>query len=225
MRNVRRVLRIALFLIVGLFLHYIMPQQDVARVTLVDSRLQNVTGWQAMFYAQEDAGTAESTAGRDLRLISTERVPTYLLGLIRSGRGTMVYRNEDTGWIYPPYFKFDSADLQAEAAATISTSEPYEWVIIRHYGWRIRWASIYPNAVSIRPAAGPDVRPIPWINLVIFAVMISGLLFVRAMWAQFRERTLDPLADKAGDRLDHVNADMAERKGRISRWLGTWRKK
>lgn len=225
MRNIRRFLRIALFLVLGLFLHYVMPQQDIARIVNVDSRLQSVSGLQSWFYAQEDAGTAESTAGRDLRLISTERKATYFFGLIRGGNETMVYRNEDTGWIYPPYFKFDSSDLHAEAAAAVSSVEPYQWVVIRHYGWRIRWATIYPNAVSIRPAESEDFRPFPWINLVIFAVLLAGFLFLKAMWAQFRERTVDPLADKVGDQYDHVSADLSERKGRISRWLGTWRKK
>jgi len=225
MRNFRRIIRIALFLVIGLWLHYVMPQQDIVRIVDTDSRIQNVSGLQAMFYAQEDAGTAESSAGRDLRLISTERKATYFFGLIRGGNETMVYRNEDTGWIYPPYFKFDSSDLHAEASASVSTTEPYNWMIITHYGWRIRWATIYPNAVSIRPAPSEDFRPFPWLNLIIFALMLGGLLFVRAMWMQFRERTLDPLADRAGDQLDHVNADLAERKGRIARWLDTWRKK
>ena len=149
----------------------------------------------------------------------------YLFGLIRGSNETMVFRNEDTGWIYPPYFKFDSSDLQAEAAASISTAEPQQWVVVTHYGWRVRWLSIYPNAVAARPAPSEDYRPFPWVNLIIFAVMIGGLLFLRAMWLQFRERTVDPLADRVGDQMDHVNADLAERKGRISRWLDTWRKK
>lgn len=226
MRNVRRVIRIVLFLIVGLFLHYVLPQQDVARVVSVESRIQNISGLQSMFYAQEDAGTAESTAGRDLRLISTQRVPTYLFGLIRGGEPeTMVYRNEDTGWIYPPYFKFDSSDLHAEAAASISITEPYSWVVVTHYGWRIRWATIYPNAVSIRPAPGPDFRPFPWVNIIIYVVLLGLLFFVRAMWMQFRERTVDPLADRVGDQLDHVNADIAERRGRVRRWLDSWKSK
>jgi len=232
MRNIRRFVRTVLIAIAVLFLHYVMPQQDVARVVDTDSRIQNISGVQALLYAQEDAGTAESSAGRDLRLISTQRVPTYLFGLVRGGTPeTMVYRNEDTGWIYPPYFKFDSADLQAEASSSISVVEPFKWVLITHYGWRVRWASIYPNAVSIRPievAEGADpmeYRPFPWLNLFIFAVLIVGLLFARAMWMQFRERTLDPLADSAGDRLDHVNADLAERRGRLRRWLDTWKSK
>ncbi|MGJ8625061.1 MAG: DUF1523 family protein [Yoonia sp.] len=224
MRNIRRFLRIALFLIVGLFLHYVMPQQDIARITSTEVIRTDFSTFNRMFYAQADAGASENPT-RDLRLINTVRKSTYFFGLIRGDNETMVFRNEDTGWIYPPYFKFDSSDLQAESAASISTTQPYEWVIVRHYGWRIRFLSIYPNAVSVRPAPSEDYRPFPWINLVIFAALIGGVLFLRAMWAQFRERTVDPLADKVGDQYDHVSADLSERKGRVSRWLGTWRKK
>lgn len=223
MRNIRRFLRIFLFLIVGLFLYYVMPQQDVARVTSTEVIRTDFGGLQRLFYAQADSGQVDNVT-RDLRLINTERKATYLFGLMRGNNETMVYRNEDTGWIYPPYFKFDSADLQAEASAEISTAQE-EWVVITHYGWRIRWASIYPNAVAIRPAPSEDFRPVPWVNLILFGVMIVGALFLRAMWRQFRERTVDPLADKVGDRLDHVNADLAERKSGVSRWLDTWRKK
>ena len=224
MRNIRRSLRIALFLVLGLFLHYVMPQQDIARITSTEIIRTDFSSFNRMFYAQADSGTVDNPT-RDLRLINTERKATYFFGLIRGGNETMVFRNEDTGWIYPPYFKFDSSDLQAESAAAISTAEPQEWVVITHYGWRVRWASIYPNAVAVRPAESEDFRPFPWVNLIIFAALIAGLLFLRAMWAQFRERTVDPLADKVGDQYDHVSADLSERKGRVSRWFGTWRKK
>ncbi|MEL6960600.1 MAG: DUF1523 family protein, partial [Pseudomonadota bacterium] len=139
MRNVRRVFRITLILIVGLYLHYVLPQRDVARITSTEVIRVDFSGVQRLFYAQADSGQVEGV-NRDLRLIYTERTNTYLFGLIRGGTDTMVYRNEDTGWIYPPYFKFDSSDLQAEAAASISTAEPFEYVVITHYGWRIRWA-------------------------------------------------------------------------------------
>ena len=230
MRNIRRSLRIALFLIVGLFLHYVMPQQDVARITSTEIIRQDFSTFNRWFYASADVGGVDN-ATRDLRLINTERKATYLFGLIRGNNETMVYRNEDTGWIYPPYFKFDSSDLQAEAGAAISTVEPYDWVVVTHYGWRIRWLTIYPNAVAIRPievAQGQspeEYRPFPWANLIIFAVLIGGFVFLRAMWLQFRERTVDPLADRVGDQFDHASADLAERKGRLSRWLSTWRKK
>src|SRR6056297_3725167 len=108
MRNVRRFFRILLFVIAGLYLHYTLPQQDVARITGVSDRLERLSAIQRIFYNQVDMGSEEGDM-RDLRLINTERVKTYLFGLVRGGKGVMVYRNEDTG-VYPPYFKFDSSD-------------------------------------------------------------------------------------------------------------------
>ncbi|SLN36134.1 DUF1523 family protein [Roseisalinus antarcticus] len=224
MRNIRRVLRVIVFLVVGLFLHYVMPQQDVARITSTEIFRTDFSGVTRLFYAQADAGAAEQVT-RDVRLINTERRRTYLFGLVRGGPQTMVYRNEDTGWIYPPYFKFDSSDLQAEAAASISTAEPYNWVVVTHYGWRIRFLSVYPNAVSIREIPGPDYRPIPWVNIIVFIALIAGYFFVRAMWLQFRERTLDPIGDRAGDQIDRVQADIAKGRGRFRRWLDSWKSK
>lgn len=224
MRNFRRAVRIAVFLILALWLHYVMPQRDIARVTSTEVVRTDFSALNRIFFAQADTGATDNPS-RDLRFINTERKATYLFGLIRGGNQTMVYRNEDTGWIYPPYFKFDSADLQAEAGAAISTAEPYDWVVITHYGWRIRWLSIYPNAVSIRPAPSEEFRPIPWGNIIIYIALIAAVLFLRAMWRQFRERTLDPLADRAEDRMDHVQADFAERRGRVRRWLDSWKSK
>lgn len=223
MRNIRRTIRIVLFLFLALWLHYVLPQRDTVRITGISDRIETLSGVQRLFYAQVDSGAQEG-AIRDLRLVNTQKQRTWLLGLVhRGGERTMVYRNEDTGWIYPPYFKFDSSNLEAEAEDLVSTQDEPRWALVTHYGWRIRWLSIYPNAVSIRPAPGPDYRPFPWVNLIIYAVFILGFLFLRAMWRQFRERTLDPLADKAGDRLDHVNANVAERRGRLRRWLDSWR--
>lgn len=230
MRNFRRLIRIALFLVAGLWLHYVMPQQDIVRVVKTEDFRVDFSVWNRMFYAQADSGTVELPT-RQVRIINTVRKRTFFFGLIRGGDQTMNYRNEDTGWIYPPYFKFDSSNLDTEAQDLVSTAQDPEWAIITHYGWRIKLVSVFPNAVSIRPIEVPagqsaeDYRPFPWLNLIIFAVMIVGFLFVRAAWRQFRERTVDPLADKVGDQYDHVSADLSERKGRVSRWLGTWRKK
>lgn len=225
MRNLRRIFRILLLLIVGLFLHYVLPQQDVARITSTEIIRTDFSNVNRIFYAQADSGNVENST-RDLRLINTQRLPTYFFGLIRGDEtSTMVYRNEDTGWIYPPYFKFDSSDLQAEADDLSSTAAEPNWVVITHYGWRIRFLTIFPNAVSIREVAGPDYRPFPWFNIGFFIFLAIAIVFLRAMWMQFRERTLDPLADKAGDRLDHVQADVAERRGRVRRWLDTWKSK
>ena len=213
-------------------LHYVLPQHDIARVTSTEVIRQDFTTFNRLFYAQADSGSAEHPT-RDIRFIYTERQKTFLFGFIkRDARGVMVYRNEDTGWIWPPYFKFDSSDLQAEAAASVSVDGTEKWVVITHYGWRNKFFSIYPNAVGIRGISGPDVKIIPWFNLFFFAFLIVAYFFIRAMWRQFRERSVDPLLEDAGEVWDRVDdqADAASAKargvfGRFKAWLATWSKK
>ncbi len=222
MRNFRRIFRITVFVAFGLLLHYALPQKDVARITGTDTIRQDFSSFNRWFFAQADSGNVDGV-NRDVLFITAQRKQTYLFGLIRGGDDVMVYRNEDTGWIWPPYFKFDTRDLQGEAQDLVSTAEDPKWVTITHYGWRNRFFTIFPNAIAIKQIDGPDYRPVPWFNIVFFIALIAAILFIRAMWMQFRERTLDPIADKAGDRLDHVNADLAERRGRIRRWLDSWK--
>ena len=213
MRNVRRIFRVVLFVIAGLYLHYTLPQHDVAKVTGISDRLERLSSFQQIFYNQVDLGSAEGEM-RDLRLINTVKVDTWFLGLWRGGERVMVYRNEDTG-VYPPYFKFDSSDLEAEASALAGKEQ---WVSITHYGWRMRFLSIYPNAISIKPVSGPEYRPFPWFNLFFFAFLIVGFFFVRAMWRQFVERTVDPTMDALEDGYDM-------RKSRVQKWFDSWRSK
>ncbi len=225
MRHIRMTLRLLMVLIVGGILHYVLPQHDVVRVTSTEIYRTDFSGINRWFYAQADSGNAEQPT-RDLRLINTERRRTFLLGFVpRDSYGTMVYRNEDTGWIWPPYFKFDSSDLQAQAGAVVSTAAAPQWLVITHYGWRNRFLTIYPNATAIRPVEGPDVQIIPWFNIVFFAFLLGAIVFVRAAWAQFRERSLDPALDAAGNKWDEVEAGVAERRSRMGRWMDSWRKK
>ncbi len=220
MQRLKTIVRVLALLIAGSFFHYVLPQHDIVKVTSTEIIRTDFSNLNRIFYAQADSGAAEQPT-RDLRLINTDKQRTFLLGFVqRDSTGVMVYRNEDTGWIWPPYFKFDSADLQAEAA---SLARGDEWAVITHYGWRVRWASIYPNAVGVRTVSGPDVTIIPWFNIFFFVFLMAAILFIRAMWRQFRERSVDPLLDVAGEQFDEVQAGVAERKGRISRWLDTWR--
>lgn len=222
MRRIRIIFRLVVVLIVGLFLHYVLPQHDVVQVTSTEVIRTDFSGWNRLFYAQADSGNVEQPT-RDLRLINTDKKRTFLLGFVpRDKTGVMVYRNEDTGWIWPPYFKFDSSDLQAEAA---SLARADGWAVVTHYGWRIRWATIYPNAIAVELVEGPDVRVIPWFSIVFFAFLLVAFFMLRAMWRQFRERSIDPLMDQAGDRLDEVQAGVAERRSGVRRWLGSWRSK
>lgn len=215
-------LGILLVLIVGLFLHYTLPQRDIVRITDTSNRITQIGGnW--IFYSIEDTGTgAETNTTRDIRFIDA----------VYADGDVMVYRNEDTGWFWPPYFKWDSATLQAEAANLRSTAAAPQWVAITHYGWRIPLFSAFPNAVSITPVEGPDVTLIPWVNIILLVVLLFVIVMIRKMWLQFRERMVDPALADAGEAWDSVEARAENARkeargffGRIGAWMNTWRAK
>jgi hypothetical protein len=208
-----------LILIVGAFLHYTLPQRDIVRVVGTYQERQDLGDWTRIFWASPDDQSA-TLANRDVQ---------FLQAISTSGRA-MVYRNEDTGWSWPPYFKFDSASLQTEAEDMKSTAEAPKWAVITHYGWRNELLSIFPNAVSVRAIASPDETIIPWFNIFFFATLLFLVLLLRRMWAQFRERTIDPAIAEVGETWDAVDAraDAAKARasgffGRIGAWLNTWR--
>jgi hypothetical protein len=217
-------IRIVLILIVGLFLHYTMPQRDV--VQIINTYNKNTPiGANWMFYSIEDTGTGvETTASvRDIR---------YIDAVYPDGSSVMVYRNEDTGWFWPPYFKWDSSTLQAEATNLKSDKISPQWVAVTHYGWRMPIFSIFPNAVKITPVEGPDVTLIPWLNLVILGFLAFAIFMIRKMWLQFRERLVDPTLadvgetfDAAGARVDAARKEARGFFGRIGAWINTWRAK
>jgi hypothetical protein len=216
-------IRIFLVLIVGLFLHYTMPQRDVVQVINTYNKNTPI-GANWMFYSIEDTGTGvETTASiRDIRFIDA----VYANGEV------MVYRNEDTGWFWPPYFKWDSSTLQAEATNLKTDKANPQWVAVTHYGWRMPIFSIFPNAVKITPVEGPDVSLIPWLNIVILGFLGFLILMIRKMWLQFRERMVDPALADVGETFDAAGArvEAAQKEargffGRIGAWLNTWRAK
>ena len=142
--KMRWILKVLLALLVLAVFHYNLPQRDIVRITGTEILRKDLSGWTGMFYAAAQSGEAQ-TQNRDLRLINT----------VRANGKVSVYRNEDTGFNWPPYLKFDSSNLQAEAEDAVSSKEAPEWYILRHYGWRNTFWSIYPNAVSLTPVAGP----------------------------------------------------------------------
>lgn len=79
----------------------------------------------------------------------------------------MVYRNEDTGWGLPPYFKFNSADIQAKAQAYANDKQLVE---IKYYGWRINWLNEFRNIVAIKPLAEGESSSNPWFSYILYAI-------------------------------------------------------
>jgi hypothetical protein len=216
-------LRILGVLLVAAFLHYTLPQRDIVRIVDTGNRVTQI-GANWMFYSIEDTGTgAETSTSRDIRFIDA---------VYPDGSSVMVYRNEDTGWFWPPYFKWDSSTLQAQATNLRSTAADPQWVAVTHYGWRISLVSAFPNAVAITPVEGPDVRLIPWVNIILLTALAFAIYMARKMWLQFRERMVDPALadvgetfDAAGARVEAVRREARGVFGRIGAWLSTWRTK
>lgn len=181
-------------LLLAAFLHYNLPQTDVVRIVGTDTRRMDFGG-NAFFWSAPDAGTAAGPT-RDVKFIETV--------LYGSGR-VMVYRNEDTGWGWPPYFKFNSFNLQAQASNLISTEATPRWVVITHYGWRNEFFTIFPNAIAIRPTDDPEALRIPWVNIVILTLLAALLLWLRALWRRFHRRTLAPVLEDVAAAIDRVD--------------------
>ena len=201
MRIAKWVFWITIWTLVGGFFHYTLPQVDIVRIT--DTYGKRVDfGENSIFWAQADVGSDGTVANRDVFFIQTRRAKGDV----------MVYRNEDTGWGWPPYFKFDTANLQAEAADLRSASGAPQYAALKHYGWRNEFLSIYPNAISVRPVDGPDAsKGIPFTNIIILTLFFALIYAIWVRWRRFRANRLDPA-------LERIEDDLADRQGRFSRW-------
>lgn len=197
MHYVKVVLGVLLGVVVFAFLDYALPSKNTVRISSTYNRLTDVTPSNAIFYASQNTGTVENASGlRDVRFIET----------VRPNGKVFVYRNEDTGWIWPPYFKYDSANLHAEATNLRSSRQDPQWVSVTAYGWRLPWLSTYPNAISIDTLASASEKPRNWPAMIILIVLFVFLVLFWRMWAQFRERTIDPAIRSADERFDRVEA-------------------
>jgi len=176
------------------FFHYTLPQHDIVRITNTEIRRIDF-GDNSIFWANPAPGTAEGIAGRDVHFIEA----------FRPNGKPIVYRNEDTGWGWPPYFKVDTSNLQAEARDLVSNKDDPQWVVITHYGWRNEYLSIYPNAVGVRPAEGPEERIIPWFNIVLLSILGLIVLWIWRVIARFKEDRIEPLIDDAGEFIESVD--------------------
>ena len=199
--------------LVGAVLHYTLPQNDVVRITdTYEKRID--PGENSWFWAVPDVGSSTTPANRDVFFIQTR---------LASGK-VMVYRNEDTGWGWPPYFKINSSNLQAEAVDLKSTADNPKWVLMRHYGWRNEFLTIFPNAVKIIQVDGPDYRAINWFNIIFLTIFFALVWAIWVRWRRFRRARIDPVLDSIGENLEAAGDAVAEKQGRFRRWLNTWRK-
>lgn len=194
--------------LVGGFLHYTLPQYDVVRIVNTYEERQQLGDWTRIFWSTPDQ---QSTAlqDRDVQFIQA----------VRPNGKAIVYRNEDTGWNWPPYFKFDTANLYTEANDAISTKDKPEWVRIMHYGWRSELLSSFPNAVKIAPAAGPDDKPINWISISILVVLAAVFWAIYVRLRRFKRNRLDPVFDSVEDGIFAAGDAIEENTQGLRRWF------
>ena len=174
-------------------------------------------GENSIFWASADTGNVGSAVNRDIFFIQTK--------LANSGE-VMVYRNEDTGWGWPPYFKFDTTNLQAEASDLKSVAEAPQYAMIKHYGWRNEFLSIFPNAISVEVVDGPDAsKGWPILNILILTLFAAVSYFIFIRWRRFRMARIDPTLEEIQDNWDAAGDAVEGGHGRLKQWLNSWRAK
>ena len=97
----------------------------------------------------------------------------------------MVYRNEDTRFSFPFYFKFDSADIEARAQAFSNAKQLVE---IKYYGWRNQFIDEFPNVISIRKLDNMADKSHPILtyinNIILLICWIVGFYIIRKRFSQ-----------------------------------------
>ena len=208
MAIVKWVFWITFWVLIGAFFHYTLPQKDVVRIVNTYEENIELRDWTRLFWSQPDDQSAE-LSNRYVQFVQA----------IRANGKPIVYRNEDTGWSWPPYFKFDTANLYTEANDAVSTKAAPRWFLVKHYGWRNEFMTIFPNAISVKAVEGPDApKGIPFLNIFILTLFFAIAYAIWVRWRRFRMARIDPT-------LEAIEDDFAEKRGRFSRWIGTWRKK
>lgn len=93
---------------------------------------------------------------------------------------TLVFRNEDTGWGFPFYFKFNSADVQAEI--NTAKNEAQE-VMLVSYGWRVQVLSMFPNVIGVKsPSESPQFSILKLIAYATHIVFWGFITFQFRTW-------------------------------------------
>ncbi|ACX81445.1 DUF1523 family protein [Aggregatibacter actinomycetemcomitans] len=161
MRKFFKYFFITVILVFHLFLfatvHYVFPRYDVTQVTGVEVKRMDKDG------LITKTNPADGPT-RDVYFINTQHPD----GKVR------VYRNEDTGWGFPFYFKFGSANLQAEAQAL---GNEQKTVQMKYYGWRITVFNEFPNALSVEALAEGESPNHPIFAYIFYVILLFTLFF------------------------------------------------
>lgn len=144
----------------ALFLHYFLPrsvivQVDKTEVKRLDGDVNRI-----------GQGDVKPSANRDVFLINT---------FVPNSDEVLVFRNEDTGWSFPWYFKFNDSDINAFAA---KLGDEKAIAKVTYYGFRIQLISMWPNVLKIERASIDD-NTFPIARILILGILFSiiGLVY------------------------------------------------
>ena len=180
-------LAVSILLVVSV-LHYYLPHTQVVQIIGTDVKRRDSPAKGKAGGSLPENSKQKVVAVRDVRFINA---------VSQSGKAE-VFRNEDTGWGWPPYFKFNSADITAQAQSfTIAEKKP--WVLVKYYGWRIHIFDMFPNVISLKQVPR-DYTNVPWFNIVFLCLLVAGGYYlvrrfrrlVQRIRARFGKNTSEP---------------------------------
>lgn len=169
MKIISRIFAVLVLLVVvaaGIGLSYVLPRHAVVNINGHDVKRIDQSG------AVVDARNPAKGVTRDVFFINASNL---------AEKEVYVFRNEDTRFGFPWYFKFDSAEVQArsqliEAEENRNASPSY--ALVTYYGWRMPMFNLFPNAVDVRPWESAE-PPFPVFNTVFLSVLA---LIVLVIW-------------------------------------------
>ena len=178
---------VVLVLLLALFFHYNLPRTVVVQISGTDVKRIDKKNSSDKNQSNNNTSAKAARQTSDVKFINS---------MSRSGK-TIVFRNEDTGWGWPPYLKFDSADLTAEAQA-FAADQAKPWVLVKYYGWRIKVFSMFPNAVNLK-VVDRDYSHFPLFNIVFFVLLITVVLIAKSKIKKVFERLRGRNKSKPGE--------------------------
>lgn len=152
-----------------LFLDYTLPRYDLVKINEIGTRRFDEDG----NYIRKT--TASSGPTRDVEMIYTKAASvvkdpqTGEEKVVVDPSHDIVFINEDTGWGWPFYFKFETADIQSDAAYIKGTDG---LAYIESYGWRIEFFSWFGNVLSITDYE-PGITVINWVRYLVLSIWLA----------------------------------------------------
>ncbi|QDJ13679.1 hypothetical protein CEP45_07395 [Mergibacter septicus] len=146
------------YVTLGFGINYIFPSYNITQITGVEVKRVDKDG------PISKANPADGPT-RDVYYIYTQNPNT---------NDVVVYRNEDTRWGFPFYFKFDSANLQAQAQGFANEKQ---WVQVKYYGWRLTLIDEFPNITTLK-AVNSDTTPShPIVSYILYIILLILFFF------------------------------------------------